>query len=75
MLSCQCGMFRQQVFSVSKRIADNLANMYTLEYKANSPRSAPEAVKQCFSAAHCEAYLYKQCFSAVHYETCLNKQC
>ena len=38
-------------------------------------RLAPEAGKQCFSAAHCEAYLCKQCSTAVHCETCLNKQC
>ena len=38
-------------------------------------RLSPEAVKQCFFAAHCEAYLYKQCFFAVHCETCLHKQC
>lgn len=40
-----------------------------------SLRLAPEAGKQCFSAAHCEACLCKQCSTAVHCETYLNKQC
>ncbi len=40
-----------------------------------SLRLSPEADKQCFFAAHCEAYLCKQCFFAVHCETCLHKQC
>ena len=37
--------------------------------RKESLRREPEADKQCFFAAHCEACLRKQCFRAVHCET------